>query len=107
MVDYKFRNSLCVVIICIIFGLTNVSIASIQVTTTFQQGAIINSYIYNGNEDTYLYIDEPNINYGSSDSMLAGRSDSDEDARIILRFDTSALPADADIISAKLYLYCF
>jgi len=73
----------------------------VEKTIVFQDGATINNVTYTGTEDTYLYMWKPDNNYVISQPMYAGK----DGARTILRYDLNALPADANITSAKLSLY--
>ncbi|KPL23449.1 MAG: hypothetical protein AMJ93_04660 [Anaerolineae bacterium SM23_84] len=81
------------------FGPRTESTALQPVTITLQQGK--SGYL--GTSDTYLYAYEPDRNYGL-EGALKLRSGTHHP---LVRFDTSSLPAGAEVLTATLELYAY
>jgi len=58
---------------------------------------------YSGTRDTYLYLWEPNTPHGDAGKLLVRSFDV---SRALLYFDISRIPVGADVIDARLHLYC-
>ena len=77
-------------------------------TLTLRQG--LNGY--NGTEDNSMLDDRPNENYGAGTELMVGRHGSPtplitDVGRSVIRFDISAVPPGATIVSAKLRAYSY
>ena len=90
----------------------NQSFFSVVMTTfiTFSSFQLVaqNSGTYNLQieADAYVYEETASTNYGSSVDLIAGRgTEFGYINRTYLKFDQSPLPADAEVLSASLYIY--
>lgn len=78
-------------------------LTSTPTTIAFQDG-IAPDGSYAGTQDTYIWNTNGNTNYGTESTFVCDNTFGSDSRVGLLRFDLSAIPSDATIVGATLYL---